>query len=300
MILTQALRYPFQGRGWNRRLLALTLLQLIPVIGQLMLLGYGLEIVRAVYAGEANLPPIRWQQALGNGLRLMMAGLLYCLPILITGAIIGMSTIGLRMNTSSMGTLSIILSIGIPLIAIVGGLLMSSRKQTQTGAALKQAPKSGSIFAKIVPLFVMILAIFVLRAVVSDANFSRPNAATIALYVILTLLISVIGLGLGMGGVRQAIMQRGLFSPTTSITLLLQHRATTSILILNLFLLGVITLLVSSLGLILLVLPGLFTIVVCSLAMWYLFTRYGMQIGITPINSTTSNNVSFSETPTAV
>ncbi|GCE31923.1 hypothetical protein KDA_74070 [Dictyobacter alpinus] len=299
MIPTQALRYPFQGTGWTRRLLALTLLQLIPVIGQLMLLGYRLEIVRAVYAGEANLPPIRWQQALGNGLRMIMAGLLYCLPIIITGAIIGMSTIGLRVDTGSMGTLSIILSIGIPLIAIVGSLLMSSRKQPQTGAALKQPPKPGSIFAKIVPLFVMILAIFVLQAVVSDANFSRPNAAAIALYVILTLLISVIGLGLG--GVRQAIMQRGLFSPTTSITLLLQHRSTTSILILNLFLLGVITLLVSCLGLVLLVLPGLFTIVVCSLAMGYLFARYGMQIGIASINSTTtSNNVSFSETPTAV
>ncbi|GCE15373.1 DUF4013 domain-containing protein [Tengunoibacter tsumagoiensis] len=298
MILTRALRYPFQGRGWTRRLLALTLLQLLPVIGQLMLLGYGLEIVRAVYAGEANLPPIRWLQALGNGLRMILAGLLYCLPILITGAIIGMSTIGLRVNTSSMGTLSLILS---PLIAIVGGLLMSRRKQTQTGAAVKPAPKPGSIFAKIVPLFVMILAIFVLQAVVSGANFSRPNAAAIVLYVLLTLLISVIGLGLGLGGVRQAIMQQGLFSPTTSITLLLQHSATTSILILNLFLLGIITLLVSSLGLILLVLPGLFTIVVGSLAMWYLFAHYGMQIGITPINSTTtSNNVSFSETPTAV
>lgn len=52
MMLPQALHYPFQGKGWFRRMLILALIQLIPVVGQLILLGYGLDIVRAVYAEQ--------------------------------------------------------------------------------------------------------------------------------------------------------------------------------------------------------------------------------------------------------
>ena len=61
MMLSQALQYPFQGKGWFRRILILALVQLIPIVGQLILLGYGLDIVRAVYAGQVDLPPLRWR-----------------------------------------------------------------------------------------------------------------------------------------------------------------------------------------------------------------------------------------------
>lgn len=36
----------------------LALVQVIPVVGQLMLIGYGLEIVRSIYAGRVDLPTI--------------------------------------------------------------------------------------------------------------------------------------------------------------------------------------------------------------------------------------------------
>ncbi|HEY8598040.1 MAG TPA: hypothetical protein VIL85_06385 [Thermomicrobiales bacterium] len=51
MSLPAAWRYPFRGHGWPRRILVLVLAQCIPVVGQLILLGYGQEIVRSVYAG---------------------------------------------------------------------------------------------------------------------------------------------------------------------------------------------------------------------------------------------------------
>lgn len=36
MMLSQALRYPFQEKGWFRRTLILTLVQFLPVVGQLI------------------------------------------------------------------------------------------------------------------------------------------------------------------------------------------------------------------------------------------------------------------------
>ncbi len=77
MLVSQALRYPFQGKGCTHRILILTLIQLIPVVGQLILIGYGFDIVRAFYADQAELPTLQWLSALKNGLRFLLAGLGY-------------------------------------------------------------------------------------------------------------------------------------------------------------------------------------------------------------------------------
>ena len=41
--LPHALGYLLQGTVWGRRLLMLTLLQLLPIVGQILLIGYGAE-----------------------------------------------------------------------------------------------------------------------------------------------------------------------------------------------------------------------------------------------------------------
>jgi hypothetical protein len=50
-MLYQALQYPFRGKGSFRHILILALVQLVPIVGHLILLGYGFDIVRALYAG---------------------------------------------------------------------------------------------------------------------------------------------------------------------------------------------------------------------------------------------------------
>ena len=42
--LTQALRYPWQSQGWLYRMLPLALLQLIPIVGQIILAGQHLPL----------------------------------------------------------------------------------------------------------------------------------------------------------------------------------------------------------------------------------------------------------------
>ena len=53
-LLTQALRYPWQGKGWFYRMLPLALLQLIPILGQIILAGYGQAIARAICLAAAR------------------------------------------------------------------------------------------------------------------------------------------------------------------------------------------------------------------------------------------------------
>ena len=94
MMLAQALQYPLRGKRSLHRLLILALLQLLPIVGQLILFGYGFDIVRAVYAEQTELPSLLWLPALRNGLHFFLAGLGYLLPILITiGIVVGTTTI---------------------------------------------------------------------------------------------------------------------------------------------------------------------------------------------------------------
>jgi hypothetical protein len=50
-------------------------------------------------------------------------------------------------------------------------------------------------------------------------------------------------------------------------------------LLLNILLLDGIAVLTASIGLVLFLLPGLFALVVCSLAFWYLFAQYRQHLG---------------------
>jgi hypothetical protein len=201
----EALKYPFQGKNWFRRILALALLQFVPIVGQLILFGYGIEVVRAIYSGEKNLPPIEWKRALGDGLRFLVAGLIYLTPLI--GVVPTIATIGTNAN----GNLNLL---GVGLASVLG------------------------------------------------------------------LVILLISIALHIGGVRQAVENKGLFDPNGSAKLLLKNRAVSATLILNVILLSLIGIITTGLGLVLLLLPGAFVFVTCYLALWYLLANYGMEIGL--------------------
>ncbi len=281
MLLFQALRYPFQGKGSFRRILILALLQLIPIVGQLILLGYGLDIVRAMYTGQTSLPPIRGLQALTGGLRIVLAALLYMTPILITVTLSGASTVGLSVG-GSLAFLGIFLSVGLPLLLVLMRVVYVRRKNARV---VQQSRASGGRlrpFLSLVPILVVLLAILGLRSLIfnSGINFGSLNGASITLCSILALLILLIVIALYVGSVRYAVENKGLFDATTNARLMFQNRAATGMLFLNVIMLTVITAVVTGIGFVLVILPGLFMYVTCSLALWYLLARYGIQVGI--------------------
>ena len=80
-ILLAALRHPFAGRDSARKLVAGTLLNLIPVVN-LLAFGYALRLMREVLAGEETELPAweRWGDLFLDGVRVLLVGLAFALP----------------------------------------------------------------------------------------------------------------------------------------------------------------------------------------------------------------------------
>ena len=269
----RALQYPFQGQGWFSRILILALVQLLPLIGQLLLLGYGVQVVRAVYAGQSDLPRMEWRRALGDGLRMAVTGLLYMMPILLTGILFLLN---------SGGGAGMTLPVVIVLSIIVAPL--ASRLQKRSNRVVKLL---GKLLA-LVPLIAV--AVSVVSGVASFVNARNNASAAIQsanpigwpLLFGLPLLVFIILTGTLVGGVRFAIERKGLFDAPGNVKLLLAHRKATASMMLNLLALLMITVLATGLGFVLFIVPGLFVFAACSITIWYLLACFGKQVGIHP------------------
>ena len=288
MMLYKALQYPFQEKGWFRRILILTLVQLLPIVGQLILLGYGMDIVRALYAGQIGLPPIRWLPALGDGFRFLVTGFVYLLPILMTSALVvavavGTNKVGSSSSLGNLGVLGILLAVGLPLLLF---LLRTVFFRRTDSPSVQQAPARENGFRTVLngllPVFVTILATVIMSTLVSHSGIEtgKPNGLSVLLFVVLALLLFLIGIVLYIGGVRYATENKGLLAPMTNAKLLLRSRTLTGMLFLHILLLYVVALIVTTVGLVLFILPGLFAFVICSLALWYMFADYAIRVGI--------------------
>lgn len=272
--LSQAFRYAFQGRGWRRRMLTLALVQLIPIVGQSILLGYGMEVVRSVYAGQTGLPPIRWRQALSDGLRLFIAGLLYVVPLL---AIIPMVlTIGTSQANTGGGANFIGLLVTLLLAMILLPIIRRLRQQGNTPRYVLLGLSS------ITPIVAVVSTILTFAA--TQPNFSLETTGLTPIGLTLLILLGVLAfvslIGLHIGGMRYAIEGRGIFDPNGNVRLMLQNRDLTRRLILNFIGLILIASVTIAVGLVLLILPGLFMLVTCSLAWWYTLARYSIDMGV--------------------
>lgn len=271
--LAPALRYPFQGRGWFARLLPLTVVQLLPIVGQLMLIGYGVQVVRALVAGQADLPRVQWLRALGDGLRVAVAGFVYMIPILLT--------VLLLVTTSGGGGGG---SLTIPVLFVFSLIVapLGSRLQKQGSGAIQLI---GKLLALMPLLAIVITLVTGVSSVMSAQNNpvrATPSAPDIGLPMLLggSLLIFLILTATLVGAVRFAIENKGLFDAPGTAKLLLQHRRATGILLLNMVALMVIIGVATALGMLLLVVPGVFVLVAGSVAMWHLLAQFGMNIGI--------------------
>ena len=84
MNILDALKYPFIDRQWFSKLLTATLLAFIPVVGWLILWGYGIRIIRNISRQRNHLPS--WQrfgQDFATGLYVSIGGFIYSLPIVV-------------------------------------------------------------------------------------------------------------------------------------------------------------------------------------------------------------------------
>jgi len=76
--------YIFKDSDWFKKLALAALVSLIPIIGQIFLLGWGLEITRRVINNDPNpLPDLDFGGQLGLGFKAWVVGLVYAIPVFI-------------------------------------------------------------------------------------------------------------------------------------------------------------------------------------------------------------------------
>jgi len=80
----QAFTYVFEDPDWAKKVLIPALIGLIPLIGQLFLIGWMLDITRRVIEQNPRpLPELDFGRQLGEGFKGFVIGLVYAIPIII-------------------------------------------------------------------------------------------------------------------------------------------------------------------------------------------------------------------------
>jgi len=118
----RAFSYVFKDPDWLKKVALTGLIGLIPVLGQLYLLGWGLEISRRVIKGESELlPEINFGGFLGKGFQAWVIALVYAIPVIILQLpiqLVGPLSAALQMDQDTLGYIMIAVSV------CCGGLLL--------------------------------------------------------------------------------------------------------------------------------------------------------------------------------
>lgn len=78
----KAFTFVFDDRDWLRKVAINALIGLIPIVGSIYVLGWGLEVARRVAARSATpLPDVDFGTYLGHGFKAFVVALVYTLPI---------------------------------------------------------------------------------------------------------------------------------------------------------------------------------------------------------------------------
>ncbi|WP_322807343.1 DUF4013 domain-containing protein [Thermanaerothrix sp.] len=86
----RAFGFVFQDKDWLRKIIIPALVSLIPIIGQFVVLGWGLNVTRRVMAHDPEpLPDLDFGGDLARGFQAFVIGLVYALPIVLLSMFLG-------------------------------------------------------------------------------------------------------------------------------------------------------------------------------------------------------------------
>jgi hypothetical protein len=173
----KAFTYPQQDPNWIKKFVIGGLLYFVPVVGQLLVAGYGLEITRRVIENDPQLLPewTDWGNLFKKGLYVLVVGLVYALPILLIGLCLGapmgiaISTLGSSSSSDNSGTLGTVISVAyacmsclIFLYAIFMGVVLPAAMGRvaatgQLGAAFKFGEVIALVRSKLGIYFIVML-----------------------------------------------------------------------------------------------------------------------------------------------
>jgi len=104
--------FPFEDQDWLKKIALAGLISLIPVVGQIYLFGWGMEVARRVIKGEASLlPDTDFGGFLGLGFKTWVISLVYALPMIVFAIPMGVAGAGGAAAGMDEDTLAIIISV---------------------------------------------------------------------------------------------------------------------------------------------------------------------------------------------
>ena len=92
----KAFSYPFEDQDWLKKVGVAALIVLIPVIGQLLIAGWGFEITRRLIKGDpAPLPDwSEFGEMIGSGLKVAVVWFAYMLPVILLQVCLQVAILG--------------------------------------------------------------------------------------------------------------------------------------------------------------------------------------------------------------
>lgn len=116
--LSDSVAWPSRDPEWVTKVLLIGLINLIPIVGQLNLLGWMLAALDNLRAGRPELPPAGFHY-IGRGLNLFVVFLVYGLVLGVTFGILFGVGLGITAGNDGQGN-----AIGVPLILLAYALLL--------------------------------------------------------------------------------------------------------------------------------------------------------------------------------
>jgi hypothetical protein len=171
--------YMFSSKEWIKKMVLGTAMALVPILGQFVLIGWTLDVLRNLKQKEADPLPewtgddfARW---LGRGLGLSVAVVTFLLPVIVVAVIlwgcgaIGLSILGRDGDTLGgafslcMACISLILYFVIGLGALVVLVRYASTDQIDVG--LEYVKNFQLVAANIAPLLIIVVLILIMMLV---------------------------------------------------------------------------------------------------------------------------------------
>ncbi len=142
MNYSRAFSYVFEDKNWLSKILIAGLISLIPIVGQIYLFGWMIEIIRRVKAGRSDiLPTTHFSYFLTLGLKMFVVSLIYSIPVIIISGILQLLTSSASNADESIftiffaglgcigGILSLVLNIAVALLGTYGAIKLAETDQ---------------------------------------------------------------------------------------------------------------------------------------------------------------------------
>jgi len=132
--------FPFEDPDWLKKIALAGLVSLIPIVGQLFIAGWGLEVARRVIKGESTLlPDIDFGAHLGLGFKQLVIGFVYALPLIVLWipvAVVGAGGAAAGMDEETLAIVAGVISCCCGGLALIYSLLLAFMLPAALGRVL--------------------------------------------------------------------------------------------------------------------------------------------------------------------